>query len=135
MWFFWLQSPVKFREKIRKLLPHFARPCDLFWLQSPAKLRAKIRELCLTSLGHVLYFGSHLRSNSEHKFGSSGIALESLNLEPKLESSPSLRSGMWFIMSAISVHINNKNSRCRPRFARPFGLFCLQYPVNLRAKN
>ena len=95
------------QSKILRALPRFARSCGLFWLQSSVKFRAKFREVCLASLGHVVYFGFNLPSNSEQKF----------------KSSASLRSAMWFILASISRQIQSKNSRALPRFARPCGLF------------
>ena len=91
MWFIFASTSSQFRNKIREhclaLLGHlvyfgfslrqirskinfessvnFARPCSLFWLQPPVNFGAKFRELCLTLLGHLVYFGFSLPSNSE----------------------------------------------------------------------
>ena len=87
----WLKSTVKIWTKIPELF-RFARPCGLFWLQYPVNFRAKFRELCLASLGHVVYFGWSLRSN----------------LEKNLESSISLRSDMWWILTKFPIKIWSK---------------------------
>ena len=120
MWFILASICRQIQSKNLRALPRFARPCGLFWLQSPVKFRAKIRELCLASLGHVVllsfgsisvkfeakirelcfaslghvdYFGFNLQSNSEQKF----------------ESSASLRSAMWFVLASTPDLPSNSN--------------------------
>ena len=128
---FWLQSPVKFifasisgqiQRKMLRALPPFARQCAIFWLQSPAKFTTKFRELCLASLGHVLYFGFNLLSNSfslqspvkfkakcwELCLASLGNVLYfgfnlRLNSQQNFESSASLRSAMLIILASNSI--------------------------------
>ena len=99
--------------KISRPLPRFARPCGIFRLQPPVKFRVKIRELCLASLGHLVYFGFNLRSNFEQKF----------------ENFASLRSAIGYILASMCGQISSKNSRALPRFARPCDLFWLQPAV------
>ena len=89
MWFILASITRQIQSKIAKALPRFAGPCGSFWTQSPVAFRAKIRELCFASLGHVVYFGFNLPSNSEQNF----------------ESYASLRSAMYiFVLVCCYIH-------------------------------
>ena len=99
-------------------LPRFARPCGIFRLKYPVKIRSTIRELCLDSLGHVVYFGLNLRSGSDQKF----------------ESFASLRSTNVVYFSLNLRSKSYKNSIAWPRFARPYVVFWLQSPFKIRSK-
>ena len=48
-------TSFNFGQKLRGLLPRFARPRRLFWLQYPLKIRIKKR-FCLASLGGKAFF-------------------------------------------------------------------------------
>ena len=118
MWFILASICRQIQIKNSIALPRFAWPCGSFWTQYSIKFREKFRELCLASLGHVVYFGFNLPSNSEQN----------------CESSASLRSVMWFLLDSITRQIQRKIAKALPRFAGPCGSFWTQSPVAFRAK-
>ena len=131
MWFILASITRQIQSKIAKALPRFAGPCRSFWTQSPVAFRAKIRELCFASLGHVVYFGFNLPSNSEQNFESYGSLRSAMylfvliccyihaffpsNSEQNFESYASLRSAMYFfVLICCYIHAFFSKKCCWP---------------------
>ena len=125
----------------------FFLTCGLLWLQSPVKFRAKIKikKLYLASIGHVVYCRFNLRSNSEQKFEISCLASLSdvdlflvsisVNFRAKIRDFLPRFARPCLFLASISLN-SEQNSRAHAslRSAMSCSLFRLEFPTKFRAR-